>query len=318
MRRVPRLREIGETGLIERIARRAGPVRPGGPVVLGIGDDAALLRTRAGEDVVVSSDAMVEDVHFRWAQESPVDVGRRALVANLSDLAAMGARPLGFTLSLAAPPDLPVARLDGLAAGLARESAAHGCPWVGGNLARARETSISITVVGAVTRGRALRRGDVRAGDRLYVTGTLGGQALARLQAERRGGRLRRVPVPRLEAGRALGRLRQRGGCIDVSDGLAADLGNLLRGTRLGADLEAEKVPRPRGFDAACGRLGVSPRDLALGGGEDYELLFSVRPDAPGTAALSRRLGVPVTEVGRIGRRPGIRGLAGAAGWRHF
>jgi thiamine-monophosphate kinase len=321
------LADIGERGLIERIARAIERARAAGPrsaVPLGPGDDAALLRPPAGRDLVVSTDAMVEDVHFRWADEAPATIGRRALAANLSDLAAMGAEPLGFTAALSAPPTLPLERLDGLARGLAREAARAGCPWVGGNLSRARETSLAIGILGSVEPARALRRRDVRAGDRICVTGTLGGQALARLEAERRGGRLSRVPEPRLAAGRALGRLAGRGGCIDVSDGLARDLRNWIDGTGLGARIDAESLPRPRGFDARCRRLAVDPLGLVISGGEDYELLFSVRPGAPGAPTLARRLGVPVTEIGRITRASGVVGLpagagtGGADGWQHF
>lgn len=309
------LRDLGEFGLIariERAARRRGPA-----VVLGIGDDAALLRPRPGEDVAVSTDALVEDVHFRFATESPRNAGRRALAAALSDLAAMGARPLGFTCALAAPPRLAVRVADGLVAGLLAEAARHGCPLVGGNLSRAREVSVTLTVVGAVARGRALTRAGARAGDRLCVTGVLGVMALVVARAERGLGRVQRVPVPRLAAGRALAGLPGIGGCIDLSDGLEADAGQLLRGTGLAAEIEPARLPRPRGFDAACARLGLDPLRLALSGGEDYELLFSVRRDGPSPERLTRRLGVPVAEVGRVVPRRRARARS-AAGWRHF
>ncbi len=183
-----RVRDLGEFGLIARIERAASRVSTGSGVVLGIGDDGALVRARAGEDVVVTTDAFVEGVHFRWRNESPRTVGRRALVANLSDLAAMAARPLGFTLSLVAPPALEVKRVDGLVAGLVHEAERHGCPLVGGNVAAGGETSLSITALGAVARGKALTRRGARAGDRLCVTGVLGVAALDRARAERAGG----------------------------------------------------------------------------------------------------------------------------------
>ena len=314
------LSDLGEHDLIARIARAAGPSSMPG-VVLGIGDDAAVLRTRAAEDFVTSTDVTVEDVHFRWSTHAGRNVGRRALLSNLSDLAAMGARPMGFVLALSAPASLTLARFDGLISGLLAESRAHGCPLVGGNLSRARQTVLSITVFGAVPRGAALRRDALRPGDRLYVTGTLGGAALALARSERAGSRMRRLPVPRLEAGRALLRLRGRGACIDLSDGLVPDLEQLLRASRVGAELQPDRVPVPRGFASACSRLGLDPRRLSLAGGEDYELLFSVRP---GTArrlsphALSGRLGVPVSEIGRITRATGIVGLPEVEGYRHY
>jgi len=311
------LGDVGEFELIERIARavRRGP-KPGRGVVLGIGDDGALLRVRRDEDVVVTTDALVEDVHFRWSTASPRSIGRRALVANLSDLAAMGARPLGFTLALAAPGSLPLRRLDSVVAGLLQEAAAHDCPLVGGNVTRARETSLNLAVIGAVGRGRALRRRGARAGDRVLVTGTLGGTALETARAERGGGRVRRIPTPRLSAGRALARIAAVGACIDVSDGLEADLRHLL-GDRLHAEIDPRRVPRPPGFARACARAGLDADRLALAGGEDYELLFTLRPAGPSAQALARRLDVPVSELGRVRAGPAPEASC-AGGWRHF
>ena len=312
-----RLRDLGEFGLIARIERAvARSMRRSAGVVLGIGDDAAILRARAGEDLVVTIDALVEGVHFRFATQSPRAIGRRALVANLSDLAAMGARPLGCLLALAAPPSLPVRTLDAVLAGLLHEAGVHGCPLVGGNVARARQTSLSITAAGAVARGRALLRRGARAGDRILVTGSLGGAALEVARAERGVGRVRRVPTPRLAAGRALARLPGVGGCIDVSDGLEADLAHLLEPAGLAAELDPARVPRPPGFAAACRRLGLDPDRLALGGGEDYELLFTLRPGALASGRLARRLGVAVAEIGRVVRGGGPAGPT--RGFRHF
>jgi len=311
-----RVRDLGEFGLIDRIERAARRAPGGGCVVLGIGDDGALLRPRAGEDLAVTTDAFVEDVHFRWRNESPRTVGRRALVANLSDLAAMGARPLGFTLALVAPPGLDLKKVDGLVAGLVQEAATHGCPLVGGNVSAGGETSLSITALGAVSRGRALTRKGARVGDRLCVTGVLGAAALDRARAERRGGRVRHVAEPRLAAARALLRTSGIGGCIDVSDGLEADAAHLLGPAGLAAELDHGALPLPARFAAACGRLSLDPLALACGGGEDYELLFSVRPGGPGAALLTRRLGVRVSEIGKVVRAR--HRAKKARGWQHF
>jgi len=313
-----KLQDLGEAALIARIERAArGGQGPG--VALGIGDDAAVLRLRAGEECVVSSDVRVEDVHFRWRTDSPRGVGRTALAAALSDLAAMGARPLGFTWSLAAPASLALARFDGLLRGLLFEARRHACPLVGGNLSRARETSLSLTVLGAARRGQALRR-EARAGDRVFVTGRLGGSALARARAERRGraggGARLPVPEPRLRAGLALARIAAVRGCVDVSDGLEVDLGHLL-GPGLHCPLDPARLPTPRGFAAACRREGLDPLETALRGGEDYELLFAVAPRGPGAAALSRRLAVAVTELGRV-RRGAPAPAPARGGWQHF
>jgi thiamine-monophosphate kinase len=312
-----RLGDLGEFGLIARIERAAAKLPRSRAVVLGIGDDAAVLRPRPGEDLVVTTDSLVENVHFRWRSQSARNVGRRALVANLSDLAAMGARPLGFTLALVAPPELPVRSLDGLVAGLLHEAREHACPLVGGNVSRGGETSLGITATGAVERGRALSRRGARAGDRILVTGALGAAALDLARGERGRGRVRRVPTPRLRAGRALARLSGVGGCIDISDGLEADLAHLLEGTGLAPELDPARLPLPPRFRSACARLGLDPERLARTGGEDYELLFSLRPAGPSAAALCRRLGVRVSQIGRLVRAGRTRD-ASQGGWRHF
>ena len=320
MPRARTLSDLGEGRLIDRIARAARRLEQPG-VILGIGDDAAILRPRPGEDWVTSTDATVEGVHFRWAEQSAFTIGRRALVSNLSDLAAMGARPMGFTLALGAPSDLEVARFDGLIRGLLREAKIHGCPLVGGNLARSAQTSLAISVFGALPRGRALRRDALRSGDRLFVTGCLGAAALARAEAEQKGQPIRQLPVPRLEAGRSLLGLRGRGACIDVSDGLLADLGHLLHGRNLGAALDPQSIPLPRGFPRRCEQLGLDPLALALSGGEDYELLFSLRRGVAAAfpaSALTRRLGVRVTAIGTITPGGGISGVPDVAPFLHY
>ena len=320
---MPRLRtlsDLGEGRLIDRIARAAGRLDRSG-VVLGIGDDAAILRLRAREDWVTSTDATVENVHFRWSEQAASSVGRRALVSNLSDLAAMGARPLGFTLALAAPPDLALDRFDGLVRGLVREARTHGCAWVGGNLARADQTSLVISIFGAVPRGRFLPRKGLRSGDRLFVTGSLGAASLARAAYESAGRRIRHVPVPRLAAGRALLGLPGFAACIDISDGLLSDLGHLLEGGALGAALDSDRLPLPRDFGARCRALGADPLALALAGGEDYELLFGLRRRAAAgfsAAALTRRLGVAVTEIGEVTSTPGVTGVPKVASFLHY
>jgi thiamine-monophosphate kinase len=308
-----RLGDLGEFGLIARIERAAAKLPRSRAVVLAIGDDAAVLRPRSGEDLVVTTDSLVENVHFRWRTQSARTVGRRALVANLSDLAAMGARPLGFTLALAVPPELAVRSFDGLVAGLLHEARKHACPLVGGNVSRGGETSLGVTAIGAVERGRALSRRGARAGDQIFVTGTLGAAALDLA----RGERVRRVPTPRLRAGRALARLPGVGGCIDISDGLEADLAHLLEGTNLAPELDPARLPLPPRFRAACARLGLDSERLARTGGEDYELLFTLRPAGPSAAALSRRLGVRVSRIGRLVRAGRTRNTA-QGGWRHF
>lgn len=317
------LADLGESALIERIARRAGRT-PGRDWALRIGDDAAILRPRAGDELVFSTDAFVEGSHFRFGREPARTIGRRAMVANLSDLAAMGAEPVGALLSLSAPRRGTLADFDGIVAGVLQEAERFACPVVGGNLTHARAWSLDITVIGRCRRGKALRRRGLAPGDALYVTGTLGGATLARLKADATGGTLRSVPVPRIAVGRALARLTGVRACIDLSDGLATDLAHLLEGSGAGAQIEPSALPRPRGFDRGCAALDLSPDRVISGGGEDYELLFAFRcgrnpsADTRRIGRLAARSGVPITRIGRITGEKGLRGLPARGRGHHF
>ncbi len=318
-RRPKRLSDLGEQALIERIAKRAGR-SPGGRWTLGIGDDAALLRGRTGEELVFSTDTLVENVHFRFAREGPRVIGRRAVAVNLSDLAAMGATPVGVLLGLCAPERMRVDVFDALISGFVFEAGRFGCPLVGGNLSRADVCSLAVTVIGRVATGCALRRSGLAPGDLLFVTGVLGRAALRRLVADRSGGRLLHVPEPRLEAGLRLARLGPVKACIDLSDGLASDLGQLLRASRVAAEIDADALPEAPGFTRACRSLGIDPLTLQAAAGEDYELLFALAPGrlAGDPKALSRRLGVQVTPIGRVVAGRGIRGLPVKPARHHF
>ncbi len=326
-------RELGELGLIEVLRRRAGA--PGRRWRIGIGDDAALLASRAGTDLVWTADALVEDVHFRWSTADPRALGRKALRVNLSDLSAMGARPLGFLLTLAIPGDAPGARVDGFARGLLAEARDAGCPLVGGDTSRAARWCISISALGELPRGRALRRDAARPGDALLVVGELGGSALGlhvlehggpRDASERRFVRMHRLPRVPLGAGPLLARRGWARTAIDVSDGLARDLGHVLASSGVGAEVELGALPLPRGLARACAQRGLEPWPLALSGGEDYALLVAAPPDAPGDVRLARALDTRVTRIGRVVAGRGCRWLrdgtveqpSGIEGFEHF
>lgn len=312
------LGDLGEFALIERIKRATARRGGSGPaVVLGMGDDAALLRLRRDEVLAVSTDAAVADVHFRPHNEAPASIALRGLAAALSDLAAMGARPLGVVIALAAPPTTAVSWVEKWLAGVLRGAERWGAPLVGGNLTRARELAFTTTVHGALRKGQVLRRSAARSGDRLMVTGVLGRAALDCARAEAGLGKRRHIPSPRLEAGRRLAGLPSIGACIDLSDGLRADLLHITDASAVGATLDLEAIPRPRGFQRACETLSLDPTDTLLSGGEDYELLFSVRLKGPDSKRLSARLGLPVTEIGCVTQGRGVSAPE-ASGFKHF
>ncbi|MBI5068856.1 MAG: thiamine-phosphate kinase [Deltaproteobacteria bacterium] len=294
---------MDEFQLIRRFTRPAP--RAGAGVLLGIGDDAALLRPRRGQALVATVDAVVEGVHFD-ARFRPEDVGWKALAVNLSDLAAMGARPRWALCALALPRGAAPARLLGVGRGLAACARRFGVALVGGNVTRARELSLTVTALGEVPPRLALRRDGARPGHLLLASGALGDAALGL----RRGApaaciRRQRRPEPRVALGLALRGLASA--CIDVSDGLAQDLGHLCQASGVGAEVWALDLPTSRAFDRA--RLPPALRlELLVTGGEDYELLASVpRRRVPRALAAAAALGVPLSVVGEVTAGSGLR-----------
>jgi thiamine-monophosphate kinase len=316
-----------------RIARFFAPLA--GPGGLGLLDDAAIVDLPPGRLLVVTADAMVEGVHY-LPDDPPDTVARKLLRVNLSDLAAMGAVPRHYLMTLALPPRLGEDWLAGFAAGLAADQAEFGIELLGGDsVATSGPAALSVTALGSVAPGAAIRRSGARSGDILLVSGTIGDAALG--LRVRRGelsalatadrdfleGRYR-VPVPRLSLGTGLPGLAHA--MIDVSDGLVADLGHLCAASGSGAVLDAGAVPLS---PASRRALAADPSLLStiLTGGDDYELLFAASPDAVGAiAALARAVGVIVTPVGQFVAGGGVevRGPDGRhlplarTGYRHF
>ncbi|WP_376689933.1 thiamine-phosphate kinase [Wenzhouxiangella sp. EGI_FJ10409] len=309
---------MGEFELIDRIRARA---RPGNGVVTGIGDDAAVLSPTPGHELVVTTDSLVLERHFT-AGWPAADIGHLAAQANLSDLAAMAARPRWALLALTLPePD--ETWLDGFLDGFLDAVGAHAVALVGGNLARG-PLNIGVELIGEVPAGEAVTRRGAFPGDRIVVTGTPGDAAAALRLGEAAGSglleRLRR-PQARVEAGEALrGRARAM---IDLSDGLVADLGHML-GAGQGAELDLDALPASAALTEAVPDP-VERQRLQAGGGSDYELLAVLAPEAD-LGALTRAAGVALTEIGRVTdseriilRPSGIELPAqGAAGWDHF
>ncbi|KLJ02561.1 thiamine-phosphate kinase [Luteimonas sp. FCS-9] len=314
----------GEFALIDRI--RARVVRRD-DVVLGIGDDAALLQPAAGEQLVVAMDTLNVDVHFP-GDTAPADIGWKALAVNLSDLAAMGARPAWCTLSLSLPaPDAGWvdAFLDGFDA-LARP---HAVALVGGDTTRG-PLSVCVAVHGFVAPGRALRRDRAQVGDDVWVSGTLGDAAAALAQWTAGGARdaaLRRRldrPEPRLALGQALA--AHAHAAIDVSDGLLADLGHVCRASGVGAQIDVDALPASEALRRAAADAGQR-RVLQAAGGDDYELCFTAPQHARAAIdEIARASGTPAIRIGRIVAGDGVVATTGdgtawtpaRAGWDHF
>ncbi|TWO68293.1 thiamine-phosphate kinase [Caenimonas sedimenti] len=302
---------MGEFELIRRFFDR--PVRRS---PLGVGDDCALLAPQPGMQLAVSSDMLVEGRHF-LSTVDPRRLGHKALAVNLSDLAACGARPLAFSLSLALPHADPH-WLAPFAEGLFALAEAHDCELVGGDTTRG-PLCIAITVYGEVPAGQALLRSGARAGDDLWVSGTLGDARLAleifrgRAQATAEvfvAARARmEQPEPRVSLGQALRGVATS--AIDVSDGLLGDLAHVLDRSGVGASVDA---PSAAGLLAAAraGYTAPAPQilELVLAGGDDYELAFTAPPAArQSVEEAGARTGTPVTRIGRVEAEPGLRVL---------
>lgn len=296
-----KLAELGEFGLIDRIARR---VAPSPAVVLGIGDDAAALRPTPGALTLVTSDMLLEGVHFDLSFCDPLSLGRKSLAVNLSDLAAMGAHPRHFLLGIALPAHLPLEFIDGFMTGILEQGERFGATLVGGDTCASRGgLAISITALGEQLPERVVARSGAAAGDLICLTGTVG-DAAAGLVELRRGVRegflvARQLdPQPRVEAGVALAEAGLVSAMIDVSDGVLADLTHICELSGVGAVLELARLPLSEPYRAVC---GADPFALALGGGEDYELLFCVPKGKRGEVeALLAGLGLPLSVVGEI------------------
>jgi thiamine-monophosphate kinase len=323
--------KITEKTLIAQIRRMAGP---GGNSVVqtGIGDDCAVLRftPRRGKqtDTLVTTDFTLEGIHFRRDWHSPESVGHRCLARGLSDIAAMGGEPAAAFLSLALPKNLPKSWVGRFARSLVSLADKYGVTLAGGDTAESANGILAdIIVVGSVPRGKARLRSGAKPGDFIYISGELGGSAAAVLAMRTKSKQKLNprnyprhfFPEPRIELGRILREKNLATAMIDTSDGLSTDLHHICEESGVGAELQAEAIPR-----ASVGKPSreVEP-NLALHGGEDYELLF--------TAPLGKRIpsqiaGVPITQIGQITRTRNIfvfnlRGIGYVLepqGWEHF
>lgn len=312
----PQAASLTEEEVVRLIRSLAGEGGTG--LLVGIGDDAAVLAV-GGSQVVVTTDVMVEGVHFNLDWTTPYDLGRRVMAANLSDLAAMGALPRWGFLSLGLPPRPQGDFLEGLMRGMVDLGRAHGLTLAGGDTVRSAQLFLNLCLLGLADPCRPALRSGARDGDAVCVTGGLGGSAagLAWLAAGRDPADpfaapaleafLR--PTPRVAAGRALAESGRVHAMMDLSDGLATDLFRLCRASHLGARVEAHAVPVEPAVAALAAELGVDPMEWALTGGEDFELLFTC---SPGDVTLLSELaaeaehGLAVGRVGTVERSVGV------------
>ena len=328
--------DVGEHALIARIKAR---VATAPWVVTGPGDDAAVIKPERGTLDVVTTDALVDGVHFDQ-RFVPFDaIGHRALAVNLSDLAAMGAMPRASLLSLMLPPALSVTAFEQIVEGFVALTAVHRVMLVGGNITSTPgPLTIDVTAIGSVRPRRVLTRDGARPGDEVYVTGRLGDAAIGLQQLQRGAAsdapgaddeacveRYLR-PAPRVRAGLLLGRNRAASSCMDLSDGLADGVRQIADASGVGMTIDGDAIPMS---PAACrwqDANGRDPLEAAIGGGDDYELIFTVRPNRRGRLrAVRRDLGkLPITRIGVVTKdrrlllkdQRGTRDLP--AGYEHF
>lgn len=310
---------LGERDLIERIRQRLTTPVPDF-VRLGIGDDAAVLRADRGADDVITTDALVEGVHFRRDWTSLRAIGHKALAVNLSDLAAMGAVPRAALVSLILPAELPLDGFDDLITGLVGLAAATKTTIVGGNIARSSgPLVIDVTAIGSVRPRRLLRRAGARAGHRLYVTGTVGSAAagLGMLASGRERSAFNEEqlacidrherPEPRLRFAGIVAKTAAAAACIDLSDGLADAATRLASAANLGVIVDGSAVPVTAAATSWFAAAGGNPVRAAISGGEDYELAFAVAPrqERRFQAAARRCPDLTVHRVGVFTPEPG-------------
>jgi thiamine-monophosphate kinase len=320
-------------GLPREFALIARHFRPlAGDGALDLSDDAALLTPPAGQQLVLAADALVEGVHF-LPDDPPGMIARKLLRVNLSDLAAMGAAPLGYLMTTAFTRGTPDTWIADFVAGLADDQQRFGLQVLGGDtVATPGPACFSLTIIGTVPPGQALHRRGARIGDEIWVSGSIGDAALGlrvlqgklAVDAEEHLARRYRLPEPRLALGQALRGVARA--AMDVSDGLVQDLGHLCRAAGCGADITAAALPLSAAASAALAR-DAALLPLLLTGGDDYELLFAAAPeDAAAVQAASATAGVAVTRLGRFvtGDAVVVRDGSGAAitlpqgGWSHF
>lgn len=306
---------LGEFNLIARLTKN---LSQRDDVLLGAGDDCAMLDVKSDVLLLATCDSQVEEVHFTLRTSSPEQIGRKALAVNISDIAAMGGVPRYALVSLILSPTLSFEVLERIYTGMRQEAEQYDTTIVGGNIAgsgKAEQFVIDITLLGTVERGHALMRRGAHAGDTIFVTGSLGNSAAGLytlLHPDKRYPQdameavrlIHQVPRPRVQEGRALSQLGPQvvTAMLDISDGLSGDLGHLRESSQVGARVEVARLPLSAPLQAIATTVTLNPLDWALHGGEDYELLFTVAAgrEQEVVEAVGQVSNMPVTAIGTI------------------
>ncbi len=331
--------DIGEFGLIDRI-QKILPKADHKDLIIGIGDDTAVIRIDENRLLLITCDIQVENQHFRLKHISPYQLGKRAMVVNLSDIAAMGGNPTFALVSLGFPKSFPLSNFDDLFKGMKDQLAEFSVHIIGGNLSNTeKDLIIDITLMGEVVPDQFLLRSGARPGDRIFVTGKLGESGAGFYVLEKYGKNYPKEfetlvqqhlqPIPRIEIGKRIAQSGFATAMIDISDGIASDLNHIYVMSGVGAEIYQDKIRLPEEIQKVTYFSGKSALYLALHSGEDYELLFTARPEIPDSLfdSITKDTGVPITEIGRILPqdfgyylidRHGEKSPIQPKGWDHF
>jgi len=331
--------EIGEFALIDRIRKIVPDIKKKN-VILGIGDDSAVIKLDNSRGLLITCDIQVEDQHFRWQYITPYQLGKRAMAVNISDIAAMGGKPTVALVSLALPGTFETTDFDEMFKGMQDQLNEFNGVIIGGNLARSSEKIIvDITLLGEIKLTRLIRRDGARVGDRIFVTGFLGISTAGFYLLTKYGNaypadyayyvQAHLVPKPRLAVAQQISSLGVATSMIDISDGLASDLSHICKQSHVGAEIFKQYLPLAEHRSELEKLLGKDTIKLALHGGEDYELLFTTDKDVDSKIIeqIAKKTDVKITEVGRIvSEDKGIylidknknKEIINSFGWDHF
>jgi thiamine-monophosphate kinase len=326
-----RVKKLGEFGFIKRISAILGKTER--PIVVGIGDDAAVVYSSGEKLQIVTTDMLVEDIHFRRSTAKPFQIGWKSLAANISDIAAMGGEPTYAFVSIGIPREIDVEFMDDLYSGMASIAKNYSVDIIGGDTVSSPQLIINIALLGEVEKENIIRRSGAKVGDEILVTGDLGGAdaglAILEQNLSMEDTEKHLTPIPRVYEGRLLAKSGYVSSMIDISDGLASETHHICEMSETGAEIYLDKIPLSANIPTVSDRIGKSCYDFALYGGEDYELLFTCKPSGVSILReeMLRNCDTQITSIGRIVDKinsitvvdkSGKRSALSASGYNHF